>query len=488
FHRVNIVIAEPAPDVHLFSTPAPLISIAVATLTPPKQNIIENKSERSETYCYPTRPLNERSPELTWQAWLLVDDQNQNQNKQQTNSDGVLRRRITPKSVFIAPTFSPESLPPCAEGYSSDQMGRCIKIIKLDQDAHYAFLDEVEEELPMPGPYQVNIPLGIDNNDENDEETDIAIVVSPTKTLFENKGINLDKRDSIDDENTQEMFLKKLAETTTKKNYDTTTVAEQSTTVLNSSEQTTTMTEDLSSITDPITTTDEDFFTSTESRNAKRSTTDLDDISTTSTEDLPTTTVDSTTTPYKEMTTVAPKVQVTQIESSTPNLIRFPDEPKPQTLLDSSFVKFPDSEISFQTQIPSSVEQIPNTRDVNKQFNEFDFPRLADSPASDRKVIFRDQPHAEIANLDYSNGMQRQLTPTTTHRMVNRRNRDKHNMFLLPPRWGQPNFQKPLVLRFSRKHAYLDESQFKNPDYYRSVPSDDFAYLFKFKHKQLSHR
>ncbi|KAK9885516.1 hypothetical protein WA026_011009 [Henosepilachna vigintioctopunctata] len=77
--------------------------------------------------CFPTKPLNERSTELTWQAWLLIDE---SQNKHQDNS---LRRRITPKSVFIAPTFSPENFPECSEGYQSDSMGRCIKIIMLNK-------------------------------------------------------------------------------------------------------------------------------------------------------------------------------------------------------------------------------------------------------------------------------------------------------------------------------------------------------------------
>ncbi|KAJ8953561.1 hypothetical protein NQ318_002981 [Aromia moschata] len=400
-------------------------------------------------YCYPARPLNERTPELTWQAWLLVDDQNQNQNKQQTHSDGAMRRRITPKSVFIAPTFSPEALPPCAEGYSSDKMGRCIKIIKLDQAAHRKFIieklkekfgpldyeDEGDEDAPTPGPFQINIPLAGDGDDDSDEETDIAIIVSPTKNFMESIGISLDKRDSLDDENEQETLLRKLAETTTR----TTTVTEEPTTLLENGEAST-LPEDATA-TEQASTEDAGR---TETRSVKRSTT----------EEYPSSTAEPTTTPQKNQ-----ELQ-----------FRFPDEP--DHLHD--LVRFPEESYAFQTQIPSSVE----ASDIH------DTARFLSEQPSER-VVFRDQPHLDLSGFDYG-ARGRSSSATGLH---NRRNREKHSgMFLLPPRWSQPDFQKPLVLRFSRKHTYLDEDQFRNPDYYRSVASDDFAYLFKFKHKQSTHR
>lgn len=440
-------------------------------------------------YCYPSKPLNERSPpDLTWQAWLLFDDQNQ--NKQQTNADGMLRRRITPKSVFIAPTFSPDSLPPCAEGYTSDVMGRCVPIIKIDEDRHYGFLIErlkekfgpldydyqMEDEMSTQGPLQLNIPL--QGEIEEDEETDVAIVISPTKAL----GVNVDKRDSMDDEKKQEFFLKKLAATTTRQPEEITTFTVPVTNF--NSERTGTVTEEMVGITEPLTTT-EDMAFSTFSHYTKRSTDNLEKDVPTTTDDLPeTTTFDPTTIRSREISsTFPPKFQLTKSESHTPMVFKFPEDPV--TDLKSSFVKFPDDgDVSFQTQIPSSVELGHNTRDVH---NDAPFPQLADTPVSERKVVFRDKSQPEEANLDYSNGV-RHLSPTTTHRSFNRRNRDKSNsMFLLPPRWSQPNFQKPLVLRFSRKHAYLDEEQFKHPDYYRAVPMDDYAFLFS-KHKQSSHR
>lgn len=144
--------------------------------------------------CLPVKPLNERSTDLTWQAWLLIDE---SQNKQEQNS--ATRKRITPKSVFIAPTFRPESLPECSEGYQSDALGRCIKIIMLNEEAELNFLlqklndkfsnQEIDYDYDDPttnGPLQVNIPL----NGEKDE-TEVAIVVAPSNGLFNESESNL---------------------------------------------------------------------------------------------------------------------------------------------------------------------------------------------------------------------------------------------------------------------------------------------------------
>lgn len=134
-------------------------------------------------FCFPSKPLNERSKELAWQAWLLIDDQNQSK---QYDPEMFMRRRITPKSVFIAPTFSPEKLPICAEGFIYNANGKCVKIFKIDEAAHLDFLlqkldnkfskdytDTVDESAPTPGPYQVNIPLV--NTEKSEEQYDDEI-------------------------------------------------------------------------------------------------------------------------------------------------------------------------------------------------------------------------------------------------------------------------------------------------------------------------
>ncbi|KAG5876031.1 hypothetical protein JTB14_018318 [Gonioctena quinquepunctata] len=420
------------------------------------------------SYCvcsassYPSRPLNERSPDLTWEAWLLVDDQNQ--NKQLVNADGMLRRRITPKSIFVAPTFSPESLPPCADGYSSDMLGRCVKIIKLDQDAHYEFLiqklkekfspsdyDYEEEEISTAGPLQVNIPLDMEDMEDSEEETDIAIIVSPTKTAR----LNLDKRDSVYDENKQELDLKHIAEISLDKHSLKTQVT---------LEETTTTTEESTTVSTLGSTTEEEV-------DPQSSTVFMVDIEEEPTADVGKTTSATTENPLTittdvntaTETTSSPKPEVT----SNSNLVRFPDDAK---VLPYHQVTFPDGDGTFRALLPSSGTHIVSSRESSIEDNLHNSSGQSDDP-----VVFRE--------VDYNAG--RQITATTTQRIFNRRNRDRHNGLFFP-RWSQSSFQKPVVLRFSRKNAFLNTNQFGNQEYYRSIPTDDLAYLFKFKHKQAN--
>lgn len=98
-----------------------------------------------------------------WQAWLLVDAQGA---YQPGLDSATLLRRITPKSVFIAPV-----LPACAEGYHADKMGRCVKSISLNATAHKDFILErlklmfgntqtsKNNQKKSTGPLQLNIPL-----------------------------------------------------------------------------------------------------------------------------------------------------------------------------------------------------------------------------------------------------------------------------------------------------------------------------------------
>ena len=140
---------------------------------------------------HPAKPLNERSTELAFEAWLLVD-----QSNRQSDLGGLLRRRITPKSVFIAPTFSPESLPPCAEGYKSDSMGRCVKFVKINTTAHFNFIldrlnaqfaEEATTERATQGPLHLNIPFPGEPEENKtsvpffdlEDATEMAIVVTP---------------------------------------------------------------------------------------------------------------------------------------------------------------------------------------------------------------------------------------------------------------------------------------------------------------------
>lgn len=148
----------------------------------------------SLTSCFPSRPLNERSTELALQAWILFeqDQQDNNDNVHQDDGGGNPlaghRRRITPKSVFLVPTFSPDSLPPCADGYKADAMGRCLKIVKIDNSAHLDYLfkvlmqkfqPEANETKAADKPVSVAIPL------PEEKQPEMVIVVTGTNETKE---------------------------------------------------------------------------------------------------------------------------------------------------------------------------------------------------------------------------------------------------------------------------------------------------------------
>ncbi|KYQ56557.1 hypothetical protein ALC60_04634 [Trachymyrmex zeteki] len=113
-----------------------------------------------------------------WQALLLVDPQSGFQ-------PSLDSRRITPKSVFIAPGV----LPACAEGYHADKMGRCVKSISINATAHKDFILErlklmfsgaqaaKSDQKKSTGPLQLNIPLqlNVPASDIDPQPTEIEV-------------------------------------------------------------------------------------------------------------------------------------------------------------------------------------------------------------------------------------------------------------------------------------------------------------------------
>ncbi|XP_043497665.1 FK506-binding protein 5-like [Polistes fuscatus] len=107
--------------------------------------------------------------ELTWEAWLLVDTQAGDHAS--LDSANILRK-ITPKSIFFAPTRIE-----CAEGYRADTMDRCVKDVKIDHEAQFDFLlkrvsamylqrfptnaqeQKIKNQKQSSGPLQLSIPL-----------------------------------------------------------------------------------------------------------------------------------------------------------------------------------------------------------------------------------------------------------------------------------------------------------------------------------------
>ncbi|KAJ4443251.1 uncharacterized protein [Periplaneta americana] len=151
--------------------------------------------------CYQScvcRPTNNRvgnsRDELSWRALLLVDPDTAPKPR---NEEGK-RRRITPKSVFIAPAFSGGSpLPDCAEGYRADSMGRCVKLVQLNHAAQLEFLlqrlnamyaspvvrrgyEDLTTSDSQSGPLHVSIPLEIppEPEEETKESVEVAVVMA----------------------------------------------------------------------------------------------------------------------------------------------------------------------------------------------------------------------------------------------------------------------------------------------------------------------
>ncbi|KAK9500851.1 hypothetical protein O3M35_002033 [Rhynocoris fuscipes] len=96
-------------------------------------------------------------------AWLLVQEEESPSSQPQTGAQ-VSVRRITPKSVFMAPTFTS-----CSEGYRQDSLGRCVKVVKVNPSAQWDFFLHKLNSMygpPEPnirpantGPFRLPIPL-----------------------------------------------------------------------------------------------------------------------------------------------------------------------------------------------------------------------------------------------------------------------------------------------------------------------------------------
>jgi hypothetical protein len=150
--------------------------------------------------------------ELGWQSWLLVDP-----GTPRPHNEEVKKRRITPKSVFIAPAFSGTShLPDCAEGYRPDSMGRCVKLVQLNHAAQLDFLlqrlnamyaapvnrrgyeDHSASDSSSTGPLQVSIPINIPPEPEEVTKESVEVAVVMADVLKEARPKNNNKTDETE--------------------------------------------------------------------------------------------------------------------------------------------------------------------------------------------------------------------------------------------------------------------------------------------------
>nr|CAD7444765.1 unnamed protein product [Timema bartmani] len=122
--------------------------------------------------------------ELAWEAWLLLD----------AAASPSPARRITPKSVFVAPPLR-TGAGHCAEGHRPDGSGRCVKVLRVDQAAQLDFLlsrlnamyadnEPQKQTSSSSGPLQVSIPIAetqgppMDDSAAEGGSVEVAVVLA----------------------------------------------------------------------------------------------------------------------------------------------------------------------------------------------------------------------------------------------------------------------------------------------------------------------
>ncbi|XP_073974118.1 uncharacterized protein [Rhodnius prolixus] len=162
-------------------------------------------------------------------AWLLVQESPSSQP--QTGAQ-VSVRRITPKSVFLAPTFTS-----CSEGYRQDSLGRCVKVVKVNPSAQWDFFLHKLNSMygppepnskPNTGPFRLPIPLA---TEPPTTTTTTELPTSSTVTEQQALSTTILSTTTAEETTTDAPFLIVVANTT---EQPTTVVTEQtSTTIMN---------------------------------------------------------------------------------------------------------------------------------------------------------------------------------------------------------------------------------------------------------------
>lgn len=117
-----------------------------------------------------SKPLDNNPDHLTWEAaWLSGD----------SRGAGGKAKKITPKSIFIAPQLNGFNNSLCPPDMKVDYNGKCIQVVnireadivvtklqslleKLGGASNMAGSEDYDYEYDTSGPYQVNLPLNID--------------------------------------------------------------------------------------------------------------------------------------------------------------------------------------------------------------------------------------------------------------------------------------------------------------------------------------
>lgn len=156
----------------------------------------------ADSYPVESKPLN-NNPE-TWfgDEWVVFSSrgsEDPSTSRLVGNDPHVKKSKITPKSIFIAPNTYNQAHQDCPSGYRVDHNGKCIKVVKINQDellaariselfgiddntkksdSDDAFTDYYDTDTDdgdsknkkisiSSGPLQINLPLTIDLEEEN---------------------------------------------------------------------------------------------------------------------------------------------------------------------------------------------------------------------------------------------------------------------------------------------------------------------------------
>ena len=265
----------------------------------------------SEAYPVESKPLN-NNPE-TWNfgdGWLLSNPRNEADPSASAliaSDPHVKKSKITPKSIFIAPSSYIVNEQLCPNGFRVDDNGKCIKTVMINQDEilvariselfgsdkspnkntdidsdyYDDFADDSKSEQDS-GPLQFNLPLTIDIEEEGDGKK-VEYIIAENFTVR-----SLNPKDLI---------------TTTEKIDETTTAVP-----VTESTQSVFTEEPITNITTMVEIVDE-IITTTETTTTQSSTVKDDDDDETTNSTMMTVTVESTTEPSS--TTPAPTTTTT---------------------------------------------------------------------------------------------------------------------------------------------------------------------------------
>lgn len=147
-----------------------------------------------------SKPLN-NNPESWNLSWLIFSPRNSSDPSAEalvSSDPHVKKSKITPKSIFIAPSAYSNHDRVCPHGYRIDDNGKCIKTVTINQDDILAArltdlfgidensdkngntdsdYDYDEDKNENSGPLQINLPLAIDIQEETSNGKKVEYII-----------------------------------------------------------------------------------------------------------------------------------------------------------------------------------------------------------------------------------------------------------------------------------------------------------------------